>query len=299
MNACPRAWALTYGQAAPYTKAKKITRQHRPRTFDEVLTRAMRAAWRQKMEDLYNNKIWSEAYTKRTLESMVNDALSVGGMEVPPLYRQQKVKQGLDQLQRLEQARGLRPLLSGQPRRWAYFDRLDSMQLDGVEFYAAPDLAVYHQHRWTLIRMQFRSPSVPFMGQQLEHLLTVLWAIHHDGFPNDVGAFRLKIIAWKGTKWHEHNINITPQLLNQATGLLKHDVQEMTWLSRWAKADPSLKTLPLAVHHKHCRSCHYRATCPAVNGLVQAKRRQRDEHFQCLKARQPDRSARHEHPRLS
>ena len=280
MNACPRSWALTYGQAHPYTKAKTIARHHRPRTFDEVLTRAMRGAWRRKMEDLYNNKIWSEAYAKRTLERTVNDALSIGGMDVPPLYRHQKIKQGLDQMRLLEQSRGLRPLLRGRPRRWAYFDRLDSMRLDGVEFYAAPDLAVYHQHRWTLIRLQFRSPSAPFLSQQLEHLLTVLWALQHDGFPNNIGAFRLKIIAWKGTKWHEHNVNITPQLLEQASGLLRHDVQEMTWLSRWAKADPSLKTLPLAVHHKHCRACHHRAMCPASDGLVQAKRRQRDEHLE-------------------
>ncbi len=210
---------------------------------------------------------------------MVNDALSAAGMDVPTLYRQQKIKQCLNQLQRLEQSTGLYPMFNGQPRRWAYFDRLDSMETDGIEFYAAPDLAVYHQHRWTLIRIQFRNPSSPSMGQQLEHLLTVQWALKNDGFPDHIEAFRLKTIVWKGTKWHEDNLNITPQLLAQAIELMKHDVQEMAWLSRWANADPSLNTLPLAVHTKHCRGCHHRKECPALGGLVQAKIRQRNEHM--------------------
>ena len=49
--------------------------------------------------------------------------------------------------------------------------------------YAAPDLAVFHQNRWTLIRLQFRTPSVNPLGQQLEHLLAVQWALNQPGFP--------------------------------------------------------------------------------------------------------------------
>ena len=240
----------------------------------------MRAAWRRKIEDLYQRKIWSAAYTERIFSHMVNDALSAAKMEAPLLYRQQKIKQSLKQIQLLEQSTGLRPLVDGQPRRWAYFDRLDSTEVDGIEFYAAPDLAVYHQHRWTLIRIQFRSPRTGLMSQQLEHLLTVLWALKSEGLPDHVTAFRLKVIQWKGSRWQEHTLNITPQLMEQALGLMKHDVQEMTWLSRWAKADPSLSTLPLAVHNKHCRGCHHRKQCPAVGGLAQAKLRQRNQQLE-------------------
>ncbi len=280
MNACPRAWALTYGRPSPHTKSRTVSRQHQPRTFDELLTRTMRATWRRKIEDLYQRKIWSTAYTERIFTNMINDALSVAKMEVPQQYRQQKIQQSLKQIQLLEQSTGLRPLVDGQPRRWAYFDRLDSMEVDGVEFYAAPDLAVYHQHRWTLIRIQFRSPRTGLMSQQLEHLLTVLWALKSEGLPDHLAAFRLKVVQWKGSRWYEHTLNITPQLMEQAIGLMKHDVQEMTWLSRWAKADPSLNTLPLAVHNKHCRGCHHRKKCPAVSGLAQAKLRQRSEQIE-------------------
>jgi hypothetical protein len=277
MNACPRAWALTYGRTSRPPHSKAVGRHQQPRTFDEVLTRTMRAAWRRKIEDLYQHKLWSAAYTERVFTAMLNDALSAAGMDAPALYRQQKIRQGLKQIRLLEQSTGLRPLVDGQPRRWAYFDRLDSEEVDGVEFYAAPELAVYHQHRWTLIRIQFRSPRTALMGQQLEHLLTVLWALKNEGLPDHISAFRLKVIQWNGTNWQEHNLNITPKLMEQAIGLVKHDVQEMTWLSRWAKADPSLNTLPLAVHHKHCRGCHHRKQCPAIGGLVQAKLRQQHE----------------------
>ena len=279
MNACPRAWALTYGRPSPHSKSQTVGRQHQPRTFDELLTRTMRAAWRRKIEDLYQRKIWSTTYLERTFTQMVNDSLSAAKMEAPLLYRQQKIKQSLKQIQLLEQSTGLRPLVEGQPRRWAYFDRLDSTEVDGVEFYAAPDLAVYHQHRWTLIRIQFRSPRNALMTQQLEHLLTVLWALKNEGFPDHVTAFRLKVIQWKGSRWHEHSLEITPQLMEQAIGLMKHDVQEMSWLSRWAMADPSLNTLPLAVHNKHCKGCHHRKQCPAVSGLARAKLRQRSEQL--------------------
>ena len=102
----------------------------------------------------------------------------------------------------------------------------------------------------------------------------VHWALQQPGFPDDPRLFRVKVVRWTGRNWCEHNVQISDASLKQAVNLVMHDVQEMRWLERWANADPSLGTLPLAVHHRHCRHCLHRAGCPADTGLAQAKRKQ-------------------------
>ena len=280
MSACPRAWALTYGsrQETPLSRKDRTARGSQPpRTVDEVMVRAMRAAWQQKIADLYDRKVWTTAYAKRTLSRLVYDMLEEQRLTLPDLLREQKIALAMRQLNQLEHVHALRPLFNGEPRRWAFFDRRDPVSLNGLDLYAAPDLAVFHQNRWTLIRLQFRTPHANPMGQQLEHLLAVLWALQQTGFPDDAGSFRMKVVAWRGSRWHEHHLEVTPQSLHQARLLALHDVQEMNWLTRWANADPSLSTLPLAAHHRTCERCVHRKGCPAETGLAKAKRIQ--EHL--------------------
>ena len=69
--------------------------------------------------------------------------------------------------------------------------------------------------------------------------------MNQPGFPDDINAFRLNVVAWRGTRWREHHLEVSSQSLKQALALARHDVQEMTWLSRWANADPTLMSLPL------------------------------------------------------
>jgi len=274
MNACPRAWALTYGQLNRRPFHGMRTRNTRPRDVDELMLRVMRAAWRKKISDLYERKIWTRAYTTKVVTRLVNDAIAEHGMSAPVLLRQQKIERAVRQLQQLDAVHALRPLVSGEPRRWAFFDRKEPVRVGNLELYAAPELAVFHQNRWTLVRLQFRTPARNPLGQQLEHLLTVHWAMNQPGFPRDVGSFRLKVVAWRGTRWLEHHVEVSPQSLKQALALAHHDAQEMRWLSRWASADPTLSSLPLAARSQHCDGCQYRKGCPAESGLAAAKLRQ-------------------------
>ena len=279
MNACPRAWVLTYGQPQHPPFRGNSTRTHPPRNLDELILRAMRAAWKKKTGDLYERKIWTEAYATRVMNQLVRGALAEHGMDAPMLLRQHKIKAALQQLRQLDAVHALRPLVNGEPRRWAFFDRREPAQVGNLQLYAAPDLAVFHQNRWTLIRLQFRTPASNPLGQQLEHLLAVHWAINQPGFPSDVGSFRLKVVAWRGGRWFEHHVEVSPQSLKQALHLAHHDVQEMRWLSRWASADPTMKSIPLADHSNHCEGCHHREGCPANAGLAAAKLQQEMEHL--------------------
>ena len=54
-----------------------------------------------------------------------------------------------------------------------------------------------------------------------------------------------------------NTVRINADLLEQALSLVKHDVQEMTWLQRWSTADPSYNSLPLATHHERCQPCNF------------------------------------------
>ena len=274
MNACPRAWAITYATLSGHLNPSKAPPSTPPRTFDDLLTRTMRATWLKRLADQYQRKIWSIPYGKRTLECAVDDAMDLVNMSVPHLHLEMGKVRSNKQLRSLEQCQTLRPLFTGQPRRWAYFDRRTSANIGGVEVYAAPDVAIFHQHQWTLVRLQFRSSRRSLLGQQLEHLLMVHWAMNQPGFPQNFDAYRVRVVRWQGRAWQEHTVQVSNELLEQSLGLMNHDVQEMTWLQRWATADPSLNSLPLATHHEQCQSCRHRPDCPAKDGLNSAKRAQ-------------------------
>ena len=274
MNACPRAWAITYGTTDGAPKPRRKPTWTPPRTFDQLLIRTMRTTWLRRLDDQYKRKIWSFPYAKRAIGVAVDDAMDLVNMAVPQVHLEMGKQRSNKQLRTLEQCQTLRPLFTGQPRRWAYFDRRDAAMIGGVEVYAAPDVAIFHQHRWTLVRIQFRSLRRPLLGQQLEHLLMIHWAINQPGFPQDVEAYNVKVVGWDGRRWREHSVNVSEELLEQSIALVRHDVQEMQWLKRWASADPSFGSLPLAAHHEQCRTCSHRPDCPARDGLAQAKQRQ-------------------------
>ncbi len=137
MNACPRAWAMTYGQPQrhPFRSVKAVGRA--PKNLDEVMLRAMRSAWAKKTSDLYQRKIWTKAYTSKVLTRLANDALVEHGIGVPMLLRRQKIERAVRQLRMLDGVHALRPLVEGEPRRWAFFDRREPAEVSGMNLYAA------------------------------------------------------------------------------------------------------------------------------------------------------------------
>lgn len=274
MHACPRAWAITYGTISDAPQKASASATHPPRTLDELLIRCMRAVWLRRLDDQYQRKLWTAPYAKRMVDNAVDDALDVVNMRVPELNLEMGKERSRNQLRTLERCQTLRPLFTGQPRRWAYFDRRTPAKVGSIDLYAAPDVAIFHQHHWTLVRIQFRSSNHAILSQQLEHLLMIHWAMNQPGFPQDAGAYRVKVVRWHGEAWRQHTVHVSEELLAQSLALALHDIQEMTWLQRWASGDPSFESLPLARHPNTCTSCRLKTTCPANNGLASAKRAQ-------------------------
>ena len=129
LNTCPRAWALTYGQPRRSAFEPRQNWATRPRDLDELVLRAMRQAWLENISDMYQRKIWTKAYTSKVVSRQVHDALAEHNMEAPMLLRQQKIERDVHQLRLLGAVHALRPMTGGEPKRWAFFDRRDPVEI--------------------------------------------------------------------------------------------------------------------------------------------------------------------------
>jgi hypothetical protein len=280
LNACPRAWVQTYPpQYNEPLQGKSIRKgaiQRSPKTLDEAMVQSMRLTWLERLEDLFLGKTWSPMYRQRRVQTHADHALTEGRLLAPPPRITVALHRSFNQVHLLEHTLSMKPLFEGRPRRWAYFDRREPASVEGITLYTAPDVAVLHQNKWTLIRIQFRSPLEPSLGQELEHLLMVHWAMNLPGFPKEWTAYRVKVIRWTQQRWVEHHVLVNPKHLQQAMGLVLHDVQEMKWLHRCAAADPSFTFIPLASTELACTGCPFKSECPANDGLNQAKRKQEE-----------------------
>ena len=270
---CSRAWAHQYAFMEHHDSIRRFP--SRPRTFDEITVRVARLIWIERLNDQYQRKVWSDLYRKRRISSAMDEMLWSARMEISELRKATANHRVSEQLRFLEQSTLLRNVFSEQGKRWVYFRRLEKVSLKGIDLFAAPDIAVFHQNKWTLIRIRFRSGKwLP--TSDLEHRLMAHWATKQTGFPSATQEYRIRDLAWSNGVWRERRIEFNEQQMNEAVDLLLHDLQEMRWTQRMALADPSLNTLPLAASEKSCQTCFHRESCPAKNGLQKAKQNQRE-----------------------
>lgn len=212
-------------------------------------------------------------------------------MNASELRKATAIHRVAEQLRSLEQSSMLRIVFGEQGKRWVYFQRQEKVELNGIDLFAAPDIAVFHQDKWTLIRIRFRTSKwLPTID--LEHRLMAHWAVQQPGFPSSANEYRIRELAWSRGVWREQRIEFDEKGMDEALDLLLHDVQEMRWTQRMALADPSLDILPLALSERSCRICSHRETCPAKDGLQKAKQRQRD-YLTTLDSKRSDQVSEH------
>ncbi len=266
---CPRAWAIAYGKKSTNPKPRP-TGDRTSRLRSNLMVRAGRRTLIEELEDLFNNKKWSINYLKRRVKAHLDDQIWTHRLQIDSIVIAGLCTQISHRLLRLRETDLLKPIWTRKPRRWAYFERFTSIQIGNLDLFATPDMVVYHQHKWTLIRLRFQSgPALP--SREFEDMLMVHWAMHKSGLPDRPEDYRIRTLTWTGGKWVQGNVEMDAQRVHIAWMMLQHDVQEMTWMKRWISADPSLGSIPLARTEKDCRDCNYKPTCPASKGLKQAK----------------------------
>lgn len=277
MNACPRAWAHSYGQphrGSPLINNKHPTKNRPLNRPNDLRIRIGRRAMMERFEDLYQSKAWSEDYVHRRLSEILTHECWLHRLQVDQTKQKGMIQAVHGAMESLKRTRVLGPLFRHEPRRWAYFQRFDTVNIGRISLYATPDIAIFHQNKWSLVRIRWASKGEE-QSEVLEDTLMLHWALNHPGFPNDVSMFRLRTVTWNKRSWIERAIEINPTQLEASWSLLEHDLQEMSWIRRCIAADPSFDSLPLAQNEQHCRTCKHKQTCPAKNGLFEAKQRRR------------------------
>lgn len=269
---CPRAWAVAYGNKK--SSPRSTSNRGRPtRRLSDLAIRAARRTLLEELTDLYNNKRWTEPYTLRRIKAHMDEQVWTHRIRIDSLVVEGLVAQILHRLKRLRQTDLLKPIWAREPRRWAFFERINSIQIGGLSLYAAPDIVVYHQHKWTLLRLRFQSgPTLP--SRDLEDALMVHWAMHQTGLPDRVEDYRIRTLTWAGGEWIQGDVQTSSNGVRDAWMMLQHDLLEMNWMKRWISADPTMESLPLARRESDCNNCRYLPTCPASKGLKAAKKEQ-------------------------
>lgn len=269
---CPRAWAIAY--ANKKTSSTSAARRGKPtHRLSDLAIRAARRTLLEELSDLYNNKRWTEPYTLRRIKAHMDEQVWTHRIRTDSLIIEGLAAQISHRLKRLRQTDLLKPIWAREPRRWAFFERTNSIQIGGLDLYATPDIVVYHQHKWTLFRLRFQSGH-PLPSRDLEDALMVHWAMHQSGLPDRVEDYRIRTLTWVGGEWIQGDVEINSNSVRDAWMMLQHDLLEMNWMKRWMTADPTMESLPLARRESDCKGCRYRPSCPASKGLKKAKKEQ-------------------------
>jgi len=269
---CPRAWAVAYGnkKSSSTSTASRGRPTHR---LSDLAIRAARRTLLEELSDLYNNKRWTEPYTLRRIKAHMDEQVWTHRIRTDSLILEGLTAQISHRLKRLRQTDLLKPIWAKEPRRWPFFERINSIQIGGLNLYATPDIVGSNQHKWTLFRLRFQSGHT-LPSRDLEDALMVHWAMHQRGLPDRVEDFRIRTLTWVGGEWIQGDVQANSNSVRDAWMMLQHDLLEMNWMKRWISADPTMESLPLARRESDCTGCRYRPTCPASKGLKKAKKEQ-------------------------
>jgi len=267
---CPKAWALTYvhsgAQRPPETRRASPTRlPHRTQV------RAARATLIEQLEALYNGETWSDEQLEGRL--MTHLDLANGSDRERPFQLERERTTSLRQLRALRRTATLRLLHKQRIAMWAYFERSHPMDVNGIRLYAAPDVMLHHQHRWTLVRLRFAPEPNPLVAE-MEARLMVHWAMAHPALPSRPEAYRLRTLTWRRGTWYEASPTATATQLMEAWAMALTDLNAMQHVRRQVHRDGHLAAVPLATCSSVCDACSWRSSCLGGRSLASAKRDQ-------------------------
>ena len=122
---CPRAWAVAYGnkKSSSTSTASRGRPTHR---LSDLAIRAARRTLLEELSDLYNNKRWTEPYTLRRIKAHMDEQVWTHRIRTDSLILEGLTAQISHRLKRLRQTDLLKPIWAKEPRRWAFFERINS-----------------------------------------------------------------------------------------------------------------------------------------------------------------------------
>ena len=267
---CPKAWALTYVHTG--TQQPPRPSQRSPSTIPHrTQVRAARATLIEQLEALYNGEVWSDEQLEGRLRTHLEQTNRSDRQR--PFALDDLRATCLRQLRALKRTKTLRLLHRQRVATWAYFERSQAMLVRGVRLFSAPDIMLFHQHKWTLVRLRFAPEPHPLVAE-MEARLMVHWAMAHPALPSRPNAYRLRTITWRQGAWHEGSPTATQAEHMEAWSMALNDLNAMQLVRRQVQRDGHLAAVALATNTSACKACSWRSSCLGERSLASAKRDQ-------------------------
>ena len=267
---CPKAWALTYVHTG--TQQPPRPSQRSPSTIPHrTQVRAARATLIEQLEALYNGEVWSDEQMEGRLRTHLEQTNRSNRQR--PFVLDGLRAACLGQLRTLKRTKTLRLLHRQRVATWAYFERSQAMLVRGVRLFAAPDIMLFHQHKWTLVRLRFAPEPHP-LAAEMEARLMVHWAMAHPALPSRPDAYRLRTITWRQGAWHEGSPTATQAEHMEAWSMAMNDLNAMQLVRRQVQRDGHMAAVALATKTSACKTCSWRSSCLGERSLASAKRDQ-------------------------
>ena len=269
---CPKAWMLTYHRERT-NRAPSTTGQSMAPNLHLAQIRAGRATMIERFQALYNGELWTRETVLLNLERQLEAELGDRTKRYPDALLRGLLSTSIVQLEALKHTRTLRRVFDQHAPRWAYFPRSHPMSIHGIRLFAAPDLMIFHQHKWTLVRIRFGPRPNPKQADA-EARLMAHWSMAHEALPSNQDAYRIRTLSWSEGAWEEHRVAINPTLLSEAWGLMSSDVRAMRRTQRLVREHDGFAAVPLAQNAASCTLCRWKTRCLGERTLSAAKRDQ-------------------------
>lgn len=239
-----------------------------------------REVLRLRLQDASTGTIWSKSVVKAEFSRRLRKKLDDQHDEQERLSRrmgwertpqrivskarfEELVDQGVMRLHAAEKHPLLARLLkSPKDIEWLVPSQFHTFEKQGARLYSAPDIAIREGRKWRLVRISGDVMKVkPSPVKAIEMDTMLLWAERAEGLPNGAHRFKLSRLGWERGKWKIWTQNGSKRSRNNASELVRNDVQAMRLAKRQMGPAIDIDRLPFAESEWKCRGCPYRWNC--------------------------------------
>jgi hypothetical protein len=290
MEKCPRAWALKYGFKRKFSGNFN---RHLINISDwsspwRLMQRALRGVIIERLDLHAKGKDWPEndlaaRIRHRIIGSLERQKTTVKLVELRlGNISKLRVKIENEELNRLIEiacyrfhsamkSEPIASILRGDIVEWFSCSRLEKTKLDRWDLHVAPDIVWRQGRNWHLLKLTVQGAAIPVKHRRLEINAMVLWGLSRPGMPVMTNRFVVETLTWNRGEWRHWAEHAHDKLVDDATKLIKADMQAMTELYHKMGDACDLSQLPLADQKRTCRNCGHIDTCPGGEDLQRGR----------------------------
>lgn len=296
LSACARRYALQYvlgkeEDSEFFDRSSKwVINQGRWRPPRDLMVLTTKDVLRQRLIEAANGVLWSHDAMEATLERKLKLRIAEQRLQQEHLARRmgwdkipqrrlskakltELVNDGMERLVTAEAHPLLCRILKGaRDSEWLVPDSLQTVNVDGNNIYATPDLIIREGRKWRLVRFSgdifWRKPSAL---RQVELNAMLLWAQESEGLPNSPRKYKISRLGWNDGNWVLWSQHGSAKGRMEAKKLIANDVSSMRQVSRTMGPTRDVDKLAYAQEMWRCRKCPYRWTCQGASNPIRSR----------------------------